>query len=284
METNPRSPAFVGSMEAIEARAWASLPVISATEPLLDDNGVVAATALLADDSYPLANRVIGLGLERPVSGSLLDRVCEIYDARGNDAVFIPLAPTARPPTLPRLLKERGFELAAKEAKLYRTTQDPPAMDPHDEVIKADVGDHDLVLSLYRNGGMQADWAEVMVGNLGKPGWHHYIARDQGRPVAVGSMFAGDGFAMFFSGWALAKYRHRGYQRALTSHRITAAGELGCNWVGVNIFVEDEPLNQNLRSYTRLGFELLYVRTTQIRHRPGVSQTDASRRRMLVHS
>ncbi len=125
METNPRSPAFVGSMEAIEARAWASLPVISATEPLLDDNGVVAATALLADDSYPLANRVIGLGLERPVSGSLLDRVCEIYDARGNDAVFIPLAPTARPPTLPRLLKERGFELAAKEAKLYRTTQDP---------------------------------------------------------------------------------------------------------------------------------------------------------------
>ena len=273
MEANPRSPAFARSMEFVEARAWASLPVISATEPLLDDNGAVAATALLADGSYPLANRIIGLGLERPVSASLLDRLCEIYDTRGKDAIFVPQAPTARPATLPRLLKERGFEPAVKEAKLYRTTQEAAARDdPYDDIVKASEEDYEQVLNLYRNGGMQSDWAEVMVRNLGRPGWHHYIARDQGRAVAIGSMFAEDGFAMCFSGWSLPEYRHRGYQRALTSHRITAAGELGCHWVGANVFVEDEPSSENLRSYTRLGFELLYIRTTYIRHRPGVSR------------
>ena len=268
-------------MEGIEARAWASLPVISATEALLDDNGMVAATALLADDSYPLANRVIGLGLERPVSASLLDRLCEIFDARGNDAIFIPQAPTARPPTLPRLLKERGFEPAVKEAKLYRSTQDPPATDPRDEVIRATEADYEQVLSMYRSGGMQADWAEVMVRNLGRPGWHHFIARHEGRAVAIGAMFAEGGFAMCFSSWSLPAYRQRGFRSALMSHRIAAAGELGCNWVGANVFVEDEPLSENLRSHKLLGFELLYVRTTHIRHRPGVSPTDANRRRML---
>jgi GNAT superfamily N-acetyltransferase len=282
METDPQHPDFARAVEAVEARAWASLGVISAAEPLFDDRGIIAATALFTEPTYPLANRVVGLGMKRPVPTELLDRILDIYDARGAESIFIPMAPTARPSTLPRLLKERGFEPAMKEAKLYRSTKNPPEMDPRDHVVKATEADYEIVLNLYRSGGMQADWAEVMAGNLGAPFWHHYMALYNDRPVAMASLFASQGFAIFYPGWTMPAYRHRGYQRALGAHRIAAAAELGCAWVTANLDVTDDPIGFTIRSYARLGFELIYVRTTHIRHRPNVPLPNAYSRRLLM--
>ncbi|HEU0073460.1 MAG TPA: GNAT family N-acetyltransferase [Dehalococcoidia bacterium] len=282
MEISPRHPEFAGAAEAIEARAWSSLAAVTAVEPLFDKRGVLAATALFSDSTYPLANRVLGVGLERPVQAELLDRILDLYDTRNAESIFVPMAPTARPSTLPRLLKERGFEPAMKEAKLYRSTLNPPEVDSRERVVEAKDEDHEVVLNLYRSGGMQSDWAEVMAGNLGTPFWHHYMALDGDRPVALASMYASQGIALCYPGWTLPGHRHRGYQRALASHRIAAAAELGCGWVTANLDVTDNPIGFSIRSYTRLGFELLYVRTTHIRHRPNVPLPTAYSRRLLV--
>jgi GNAT superfamily N-acetyltransferase len=282
VETDPRHPEFTAAIEGIEARAWASLSVVTRAEVLFDSRGLMAATALFSESTYPLTNRVVGLGLSRPVQANVLDRILELYDAAGANSIFIPTPPTARPSTLPRLLKERGFEPAMKEAKLFRATQNPPAMDPRDRVIPACEQDHELVLNLYRSGGMNADWADVMAANLGAPGWHHYMALDGDRPVALASMFESQGFALCYPGWTQPAYRHRGYQRALAAYRIAAARELGVGWVSANLDVTDNPIGFTIRSYSRLGFELLYVRTTHIRHRPNVPLPNAFSRRLLV--
>jgi GNAT superfamily N-acetyltransferase len=281
MKSNGKLPDPIGA-ERVEARAWASLSAIRAAEPLFDERGLVTATALVADSCFPLANRVVGLGLSRPVQASLLDHILEIYDATGADCIFVPTAPTVRPASLPRLLQERGFEPAMREAKLYRSTFDAPEIDPAIRIVKAKEEDHEIVLTLYRRGGMAPDLTEVMAANLGNPGWHHYMALDDGRPVALASMFASQGFALCYPGMTLPGHRHRGYQRGLTSHRIAAAAELGCDWVTTNVDVTDSPIGFTIRSYTRLGFDLLYVRTTHIRHRPDVPLPDAFSRRLLV--
>lgn len=282
MDTDPKHADFTAAIEGVEARAWSSLAAVVKSEPLFDERGLQAATALFSDSTYPLANRVVGLGLARPVQPSVLDRILEMYDAAGADSIFIPMAPTARPSTLPRLLQERGFEPSMKEGKLYRSTQDPPRMDSRDRVIAAKEEDHEGVLNLYRSGGMDADWANIMAANLGTPGWHHFVALDGDRPVALASLFASQGFGLCFPGWTLPAYRHRGYQRALAAHRIAAARELGIGWVSANLDVTDSPIGFTIRSYTRLGFELLYVRTTFIRQRPNVTVPNAFSRRLLI--
>jgi len=168
-----------------------------------------------------------------------------------------------------------------KEAKLYRSTKDPPAKDPRDRVVKAVEADHEVVASLYRSGGMHTDWADVMAANLGAPGWHHYMALDGDRPVALASMFESQGYALCYPGWTLPSYRHRGYQRALAAHRVAAAGEIGCEWVSTNVDVTEGPIGFTTRSYTRLGFELLYVRTTHIKQL-STQLPNAYSRRLLI--
>lgn len=282
MDGEPRHTDLSSAFEGVEARSWISLSAVTGAELLFDDRGMQVGTALFSDASCALANRVVGLGLGRPVQGQLLDQVIDMYEAAGSEGpIFIPTAPTARPATLPRMLRDRGFEPAMKEAKLYRNTKDPPAKDPRDRVVKAVEADHEVVASLYRAGGMHADWSDVMAANLGAPGWHHYMALDGDRPVALASMFESQGYALCFPGWTLPSYRHRGYQRALAAHRVAAAGEMGCEWVSINVDVTEGPIGFTTRSYTRLGFELLYVRTTHIKQL-SAQLPNAYSRRLLI--
>lgn len=282
MEIDPRDPAFASELEAVEGAAWGSLPVIEATEPLLDDHGIVTATALFSDGRHSMANRVVGFGIDRSVPAGLVDHILEIYQARGAGSIFIPTAPTVRPATLPRLLSNRGFEVAMKEAKLYRSTRNPPKLDAQARVVMATEAEYESVLSLYRGGGMLPEWAEIMAENLGAPSWSHFMTMEGDRPVALASMYVSGGFALCFPGMTLPAYRNRGYQRALTAYRIAAAGELGAGWISVNVDVTDSPLGFTIRTYTRLGYELLYVRNTYVWHQPDVALPDAYSRRMLA--
>jgi GNAT superfamily N-acetyltransferase len=282
MEVSPNDPDFSSAIEAVEARGWTSLSGVTRTEPLFDDRGTLVATALFSEPRYPLLNRVVGLGLDRAVREETLDRILEMYDAARAETICIPTPPTARPSRLPRLLMERGFEPGLKEAKLYRTTLDPPDSDRHDRIVEATTGDSEVVRQMYGDAGMDADWADIMTAKLGADHWHHYIALDEGKPVALASMFASQELAWCPPGWTPPAYRRRGHQRALATHRIAAAAKLGCKWVNTNVDVTDSPLGFTVRSYTRLGFELLYVRTTYIRHRPDVPLPNAYARRLLI--
>lgn len=271
-------------VEAAEGYAWRSLSGVTAAQPLFDSRGTFAGHALFSDVKRPLLNRVVGLGLDKPVDAETLDRIIQAYDAASAGALFLPIAPTTRPASLPRQLKERGFKPAMKEAKLCRATQEPPPQDPYYRIREATPEDCESVREVYASSGMQQEWVQVAAANLGAPGWHHYLALEGGRPVALASMFVSDKYAWCLPGWSLPEYRHRGYQRALAVRRVEAAREFGCEWVSTNVDVTEDPIGFTVRSYTRLGFELLYVRTTYIRHHPNVPLPDPYTRRMLVPS
>jgi GNAT superfamily N-acetyltransferase len=280
MESDPQSPDFTAAMEGIEALAWESLAG-SKAESLCEERGIAAGVALFHDAPHPLTNRIVRLGLARPVQPDCLDRIIEKYDEAGASSIFVPLAPTARPSTLPRLLQQRGFKPAIREAKLYRSTLNPPAEDPYIRLVTAKEEDHAVVLDLYRGAGMDHDWAEIAVTNLSSPLWNCYLAMEGSKPVALATMLVSDGFAWCTPGWTLPAYRGRGHQRALMVHRIAAAAELGCNWVSANLDVTDDPIGFTMRSYTRFGFELLYVRTTYVRVRDDAALPDAFSRRLM---
>lgn len=271
-------------VEAVEGRAWRSLTGVTAAEPLFDSRGILAGQALFSDAKHPLLNRVISLGLDRPVEAGTLDCITQAFDAASTGTLFLPIPPTARPASLPRQLKERGFKPAMKEAKLCRATQNPPSQDPYYRIRQATPEDCESVREVYASSGMQQEWVQVVAANLGAPGWHHYLALEGGRPVALASMFVSEKYAWCLPGWSLPEFRHRGYQRALGVHRVHEAGQLGCEWVSTNVDVTEDPIGFTVRSYTRLGFELLYVRTTYVRHHPNVPLPDPYARRMLVPS
>jgi GNAT superfamily N-acetyltransferase len=290
MEIDPHSPEFTAAIEAIEALAWESLAV-NKTEPVRDERGTAAGLALFHGSPHPLTNRIVRLGLSRPASLSSLDSIIEKYDASGATMICVPLSPTARPSALPRLLKGRGFKPAIKEVKLYRSTANPPPKDTHIRMVTAKAEDHETVLNLYRNAGMDHGWAEIAATNLTSPLWNCYLAMEDKKPVALATMLVSGGFAWFTPGWTLPEYRRRGHQRALMAHRIAAARELGCGWVSANLDVTDDagftmryytPMGFTMRSYTRYGFKVLYMRTTYVRVRDGTDLPDAFSRRLMM--
>ena len=268
-------------VEEVEARVWASLAGVTAVEPLFDSKGTFAATALFADLAHPLISRVVGLGSGRTVEPETLDRIIERYDATGADSIFVPLAPTARPAKLPRLLKERGFEASMKEAKLYRTTEQSPQRDPYFQIREASPEELEVVQVLYANSGMRKEWTNIVSANVGAPYWYHYMALDGGRPVALGSMYAWQDYAFTLPGWTLPAYRRKGFQRAINTYRIGEAKRLGCGWITANVDVTEAPIGFTVRSYERLGFKILYLRDTYIRQRPP-SALNAYTRRMMA--
>ena len=290
MELDPQTPEFTIAIEGIEALAWASLAG-NKTEPVRDERGTATGLALFHGSPHPLTNRIVRLGLGRPAHPDGLDSIIEKYDAAGATTICVPLAPTARPSTLPRLLRERGFRPAIKEAKLYRSTINPPPKDALIRVVTATEDDHDAILSLYRTAGMDHGWAEIAATNLTSPLWKCYLAMERSKPVALATMLVSDGFAWFTPGWTLPEYRRRGHQRALMAHRIAAAGELGCGWVSANLDVTDDagstirsytPMGFTMRSYTRHGFKVLYMRTTYVRVRDGTALPDALSRHLMM--
>jgi GNAT superfamily N-acetyltransferase len=282
MEIDPQTPEFTTAIEDIEAQAWETLTGTRAIQLLCEELGPAYGSAVFSHAPYSLANRIVRLGLARPARVDYLDRMIEKYDAEGTPMICVPLAPTARPSTLPRLLKERGFKPAIKEAKFYRNTVDAPAKDPHIRIVTAPEEDYEKILSLYRDSGMDHDWAEVATAHLSSPSWNHYLALEGSKPVAIAGMFVSDGLCWCTPGWTLPDYRARGHQRALLAHRIAAAIEFGCAWVSVNLDVTDEPMGFTVRSYTRQGFKLLYVRTTHIRTRDGIALPDPFERRLMM--
>jgi GNAT superfamily N-acetyltransferase len=268
--------------EDVEARVWASICGLAASEQILDSKGVFAATALFGDADHPLISRVLGLGSGRAVEDEMLGRIVALYDAAGADSIFVPLSPMARPARLPRMLKEHGFEPAMKEAKLYRPTENPPTPEPYFQIREAKAEELEAVQVLYEGAGMSKAWTNVVAAQVGAPCWHHYLALDGGKPVALGSMYAWEDYAYSLPGWTLPAFRRRGYQRALGIHRIGAAGRLGCKWVTANVDVTDSPIGFTIRSYERLGFKLLYLRDTYVRRRPEVPPQDRYSRRMMA--
>jgi GNAT superfamily N-acetyltransferase len=265
----PASPEFALRLEQAEAGAWLTLSEPFRREVLVDHRGLPAGTAILDDRPAPVLNRVVGLGFERPVEAETIQRIAQLYDAAGIDAVLMSVPPTARPPTLPRLLRSFGFLPVRRQAKLYRPTDEPLPLDPYARARAADESEQPSMKAMLVESGMQPEWTDVFTAGRREQGWRHYVVMEDRQVVSLASMFVRESCAWLAPGWTLPRFRRRGLQRALLAYRLAMAREEGCEWASIDVDVgwESGP-GLSYRSLNRLGFNLLYVRSVYRRQRP----------------
>ncbi|WP_192178913.1 hypothetical protein [Mesorhizobium amorphae] len=213
-------------------------------------------------------NCVKNLGVERPATESQLDALLAHYRAAGIARPWFYANPHAEPSALRCWLEARGLQRQSGWERIIRDAT-PLAIEPlfptdgHsvERVTSATAGEWaGFIDSRYRL--PTSPWLLALVG---RPGWHHYMLRQDGAVVAVRSLFIGaDGMA-----WSGIDAPVPGIMApsfdldALLGEAMVRDGIAA----GAKLFVADieaphpDRDGPAYRNYARLGFKLAYFRS-----------------------
>jgi hypothetical protein len=233
---------------------------------------VGGALALFGKPGSPL-NKVLGLGLNGPVSDNDLDRIEEFYAAR-RTSTQIELCPLAVS-GLPTRLNTRGFLVQAFESELARAVGPGAGEEftrPDDvRVTLARPDQDDLWVRVTAEGfavfegpvgggsppkvpGIDA--MVEMMSQFAHPKIRRYLAWIGSEPAGGGAAWAHNGVLGIFGTATLARFRRRGVQRAITISAIEdAAAEADL------AIATTAPGSTSQRTFERLGFQVIYTRT-----------------------
>jgi GNAT superfamily N-acetyltransferase len=258
------------ALERIEAAAWRDLHAAATPEDRealgLQSSELAGAWMMgMSKHESLLHNRVIGLGLDEPASGAVLDTML----ARFRDlphAFAVNLAPFALPATLEHQLAERGFGTFFHHLKWVRGAAAAPAVGGAlrvEPVRVADAAAWGAVASqVFGSTSAHAAWASRAVG---RPGWSHYFARAGALPVAVAAMYVRDGDAWLGAAATLESHRRQGAQSALFARRIADALKFGARRMTLETAPDWPDLpGDSLRNAARAGFHPAYERPSWI--------------------
>ncbi len=254
-------PGLPTRVDAIEAAAWASLARIGGPDGSFDVETVSGITVSIfpGEDA---ANRVYGLGMERPAQSEMIDAIIDAFRSHGAPEFRLHICPTSRPPTLPRMLEDRGFRLESREAVLFRLTPEVSGADPFFQIRSATPDDADSVGAILRAArSANLDWTNIVARTPGYPGWHVYMAFEGQEPYALFPMYVDDEGAWLGPVSTLPGFRGRGTESALLAHGLIEARNLGCLWATTHF---DVGLRPRPRNFARNGFELLYLRSRYV--------------------
>jgi hypothetical protein len=217
-------------------------------------------------------NRIVGLGVGNVATESMLDDIIAILQKAGCKNYMAQVSPLAEPAQLPEWLNARGFTRGRNWAKVYRGNEPDPSIltDLRVETIGGEHADAyaDIALAAFE---MPPELRPLIIGNVGKPGWHHYLAFDGEQPVSAAAMFVSGDVGWLGFGSTLESHRKHGGQGAMFTRRIKDGLVLGCKWF-VTEAVEDTPESPNpsYHNMLRAGFELAYLRPNYV-HQPPTS-------------
>jgi hypothetical protein len=258
-------------LEACEAAAWgdfyrAAPPEVARACGLgvQEQSGGVLTLAGAAD--VLAMNRVVGAGIEQPLSDADIESIIDIFDKANAPRFFIQLAPPADTVEVRRRLDAHGLRLYNHWIKLHRAAGPVP--------------ESKTVLRIERIGGAEAEdfarvltlgfgWSEelrpLIAASVGRLNWHHYLAYEGGEPVATGATYIDREWAWLDMASTLAEHRGKGAQGALLARRIDDAFARGCT----DLIVEtaepkDEGPAPSHRNTLRYGFKAVYKRANYI--------------------
>jgi hypothetical protein len=195
----------------------------------------------------------------------------------------VEISPFAQPAQIPEWLAARGFQPGRKWAKMYRGNDPTPATSTklRVEIIGEDQADAyaDVVLSVFH---MPPAYRPLVKGSIGKPGWYHYLAFTEDKPVSAAAMFVNGDVAWLGFATTLKKRRRRGGQSALLGRRIADGLALGCKWF-VAETEEDTPErpSYSFQNMVRYGFKLAYQQRKYV-HRSPMSRAKVVRRALFI--
>ena len=240
----------------LQRRLWSKLPdSLKPLKPHVYD--VAGALVMMMEKSDALAiNRVLGLGLDRPVSEKTLDQIIALYETAGVKRFCLSLNPGAKPSTARRKLEARGFDSIGNHIKLFRTIDDEVALNHAVDVRRIGLDNaNDFARIVCKQYGWPEKRIPWLAGMVGVPDFEHFLAFVGAKPIATGMLYVKGGVGLL--GWAATETQHRrrGAHAALIAARIARARELGLRWVTVET---TEPArgrpSGSFRNLTRCGF------------------------------
>ncbi|HVU11671.1 MAG TPA: hypothetical protein VHD90_10345 [Phototrophicaceae bacterium] len=255
--------------ESIEAEGWASMfhhtDEHFAAQFGMDvrrwGDGVTGLKCAGID--VTLFNRVMGIGVETPLTESVLDEIISDYAAAGVKRYALEICPDAQPAQLFGWLAARGFTPRSDVAKCYR---DAAPCDPIPTELRIEKISVDQRAAYARTLCAGFELPDVLTplagGVVGQPGWHNYLAYDGDQPVAIGALMVQGEIGWIGGGATLPEFRRRGGQGALMARRIQDGIALGCKWFVTETGADTpEHPNPSYHNMLRTGFQLAYLRT-----------------------
>lgn len=212
--------------------------------------------------------RATGVGLDRPLTPTDLDRIEQFYRFHQAPAQ-VDLCPMHRPEVF-EMFKERGYAIAELNNVLYRKLDDDeqaPLAREGIEIRRARIEEAEITGSIVET-AFFPDGAPEPFRGLITPLYQMdralaFVATVNGKPVACGTGLVIPEhrvFALCGAG-TLAEYRGRGLQTALLRMRMAAAAKAGCEYA----VVVTQGGTTSQRNAERLGFQVAYSKVTVIK-------------------
>ncbi len=267
-------PGLPRRLEGNEGRAYARL-VEGAPAPLraacdLRVERIAGAHVFVAGGGREtlLLNRVIGLGVEQPVTPSLLDELDRLYLRRGAPAYAFEVAPMAAPPELLDELRGRGFVPFKQTTMMWRGCADAPVAETSLTVRRVGT-DHAAAFAALCGDvfGFGHPVPALLQASFGHPGTDHWLAFDGDAPVAAAMTVCFDDGSAWI-GWActLPSHRGRGAQSALAAAQLQGCSERGVRTVTLEAATGSRRRpSTSLRNYARMGWVAAYDRIVMLR-------------------
>jgi GNAT superfamily N-acetyltransferase len=208
-------------------------------------------------------NRAFGLGLDQPLDAALLTEINAFFREAGSPRWLVECAPHATVTGGRDILTSQGGVLKTPTVKLVGQLRDMTGA-PRGSVSVEEIGceSSDTFRGIVGPAfGVPEVVEPDIVSAIGHPGWHYYLAFDEGRPIAGAAMFVQNDGVWFGVMATSAESRNRGAQTALLARRVADAKRLGCSWATAETALDTlERPNPSYRNMLRLGLRVAYLR------------------------
>ncbi len=259
------------NLELIEVKAWdamySAVPAETARQfGIKCFSTPTTCTTVVSTIDVLAFNRVVGLGIEEPITDQRLDEILTIYRQEKVPRLFLQLHPDIVTPETDELLTAKGFYHYNNWEKLYRPIEPIPEAKSDLRIEKID-DEHadafaDILVTAFE---WPQDMKAWVAASVGLEGWHHYMAFDKDKPAATAGFFLEGEYAWIDFASTLSEYRGRGAQGALVERRIRDAKDMGCRWLVVETAQQTpEKEAPSYRNMIRYGFKLAYTRPNYI--------------------
>lgn len=273
METTPVDAATAAAIEAAEARAWedvyAAAPRGWATQVGLGTHRVGETLVLhWAATGRRYFSRAIGLGVTEPAEERTVDEVLSVWERLGIGMFLVQSMPHCLPAAYEGWLRERGLQPFDRQDRIVRmdgATSAVPAPSSRGLIVERVQQATAEEWSGFLQGVYRLDTGHWLPLLIDRPGWHQYIAREQGRIVAARGMHVGaDGVAWLGMDGPVPGVMSADYapDAAICAAIVADGPELGARTFIADIELPSEAMDTPVYAdFAALGFSRPYTRT-----------------------
>ncbi len=213
-------------------------------------------------------NRVVGVTSPEGISVSDLDTIVGMYEEAQSRRYAIQVCPMAQSEQFVSALKDHDFVLFNHWTKMSRPVH-RAIPEPEHPLLVERIGPEraeEFAAISVQAFGWPLPTKRWVAATVGRPGWHHYMAFEDGSAVGTGALHVHDGIGWMGFAATDPQHRKRGAQSSLIAKRLQDALDLGCKMLVVETAQDSlEKPNPSFHNLIRFGFEVAYERPNYVR-------------------